>query len=103
MSIPSFVMLAGLLSTPLLPAQVKSPPSAVSGETKYNGEVRKYTPGSVIELDIGDKRSKTYDLTDRDTTYQLDPELGVGRNVSIVEAKDAQGRKLVTITLTGKP
>ena len=50
-----------------------------------------------MEVDIGDKRSKVYDLASKDTTYVIAPGLKRGSKVTIAETKDAQDHKVVSV------
>ena len=95
------IIAAGLTPGPARPSPSAQASSSADSETKFQGEVRNFKAGSLLEIDIGDKRSKSYDLKDKDTIYRLDPDLARGRKVSIVESHDAGGRKLVEVRLKG--
>jgi hypothetical protein len=80
-------------------APASQAPATEQSETKYKAEVRQYKPGNFLEVDIGDKRGKTYDLTDKDTIYRIDPDIAPGRQISITEKRDPNGQKVVEVRL----
>ena len=64
---------------------------------RYDGEIRTFKPGNLLEVQINAMRTRTYDLGDKDTIYALDAGLRQGSRVRIRETHDAAGRKVVEV------
>ncbi|MCU1262945.1 MAG: hypothetical protein JWO80_5830 [Bryobacterales bacterium] len=64
---------------------------------KLAGQVRYYEPGKRIGIDIQPQVEKIYDLTAKDCTYVVDPDVRVGSNVITEEKKEENGKKMVSI------
>jgi len=65
----------------------------------YVGTVVSYTAGRAIEVLTGESDHHRVDLTGKDTTVDADPSVAIGNRVRLVEAKDPQGRRTVTVTI----
>jgi hypothetical protein len=72
--------------------------SATHDDVKYSGEVRNFKRGNLLEVDIGGRRRKSYDLESKDTIYSLAPDLHKGSKVRIRETHNASGQKVVEVT-----
>lgn len=72
------------------------------GRVNYEGEVREFRPGNLLEIDIGDKRSKTYNLANKGISYSLYAGIAVGDKVKIAEGHDSAGNKIVEVNLRRK-
>lgn len=72
--------------------------SEKSNVTTYVGTVASYTAGHTIDVMTGDNDHHRVDLTGKDTTVSIDPSVAVGNRVRLVESKDEQGRRSVTVS-----
>jgi hypothetical protein len=60
------------------------------------GKVKTYTPGKRLEIDVAVGMDKEYDLTDKNVTANVNPNVKVGTEVKVWE-KTADGRKMITV------
>ena len=91
--VSTIILAAGMVSA----APFQTPASHVVG--KYSGEVREYKPGKTLTVDIGGQRVKSWDLTDQNATFSIDPHVANTAKVSITETKDDSGHEQVTVVL----
>ena len=73
--------------------------SGKSDVRTYVGTVVSYTAGQTIEVLTGGSDHHRVDLTGKDTTAEVDPSVAVGNRVRLVEAKDPDGRRTVTVAI----
>ncbi len=68
------------------------------------GEVKSYEPGKSIEVTTAGKlkKSRTFDLNEKDVTAMVDPSVAVGSHVKITEKTDDNGHKTLNIEPHGK-
>jgi hypothetical protein len=76
--------------------------TTTSGETAKStdhsvvGTVKSYTAGKTIKVLVG-KKSQTFKLNAKDVGTTVDPSVAVGSKVKVVESKDPNGIKTLTI------
>jgi hypothetical protein len=78
--------------------------AAGSGKTDVNtyvGTVVSYTAGRSIDVLTGGSDHHRVDLTGKDTTVDADPGIAIGNHVRLVDARDPQGRRRITISRAG--
>jgi len=63
------------------------------------GKVESYEPGKSIKVTVPGTivSTKSFDLTSKDETVNVAPNVKVGEMVSVVEKTDAKGHKTVTV------
>jgi hypothetical protein len=61
------------------------------------GTVKEMEAGKNVTLDMGKKKTKSFDLSDTNVTVTVDPAVAVGTKVKVVEMKDANGAKTLTV------
>jgi len=66
---------------------------------KYLGEVRQYKPGNLLEVDIGDKRVKSYDLSSREKLFDIASGVENHAKVDITEYRNPAGKEVVSVRL----
>jgi len=68
------------------------------------GEVKSYEPGKSIEVTTPGKlkKSRTFDLNDKDVTATVDPGVAVGSHVKITMKTDNNGHKTLMVEPHGK-
>jgi hypothetical protein len=64
----------------------------------YVGTVVSYTAGQSIEVLTGESDHHRVDLTGKDTTVDAESGIAIGNRVRLVESRDPEGRRSVTIT-----
>jgi hypothetical protein len=67
----------------------------------YVGTVVSYTAGRAIEVLTGGSEQHRIDLTGKDTTVDVASGIAIGNRVRVVEARDTEGRRRVTIGAAG--
>ncbi|MEO6325424.1 MAG: hypothetical protein ABIT01_10990 [Thermoanaerobaculia bacterium] len=72
--------------------------STKSKTQTYVGTVKEMEAGKSVKLDMGKKKSKSFDLDDSNVTTTVDPTVAVGTKVKVVEMKDANGAKTMTVS-----
>ena len=71
--------------------------TAKSTDHSVVGTVKSFTAGKTIKVLVG-KKSHTFKLDAKDVGTTVDPSVAVGVKVKVVESKDANGIKTLTIT-----
>jgi hypothetical protein len=61
------------------------------------GTVKSFDPGKKIKVLVG-KKTHSFTLNNKSVGTTVDPSVAVGSKVKVVEAKDANGIKTLTIT-----
>ena len=92
-------------STQIGSTLVKETTTTASGEAgagksdvnTYVGTVVSYVSGKSIDVLTGESDHHRVDLSRKDTTVEVDPSVAVGNKVRLVDAKDEQGHRTVTI------
>lgn len=79
--------------------KTKSP----SGTTKTKshsatGTVKEFESGKKLVVTTANKKNRSWDLDDKDTTYDVDSTIAVGSKVSVLEKTDADGKKSVSVS-----
>ncbi len=75
--------------------------SAKSDTLTYVGTVSAYEPGRSIDVMTGENDHHHVDLSGKDTTANIDASVAVGNKVRLVESKDGNGRRIVTVSSAG--
>ncbi len=80
-----------------------------SGTTKMKtetvmGEVKSYEPGKSIEVTTSGKikKSRTFDLAEKDVTATVDPGVAIGSRVKVTLKTDDNGHKTLMVEPHGK-
>jgi hypothetical protein len=63
----------------------------------YVGTVVSYVSGKSIDVLTGESDHHRVDLSGKDTSVDVDPSVAVGNKVRLVDAKDEQGHRTVTV------
>lgn len=63
------------------------------------GTVKKYEPGKEIKVLVG-KRTHPFELDSKSVNTSVDPAVAVGSKVKVIESKDANGIKTLTVNPT---
>lgn len=79
--------------------------TTADGTMKYKdhtvvGTVKTYDPGKKIKVLVG-KKSHSFVLDSKSVNTTVDPAVAVGSKVKVVESKNAEGTKTLTITPAG--
>jgi hypothetical protein len=69
--------------------------------TTYIGTVSAYEAGRSIDIMTGENVHHRVDLSEKNSTLQMDPSITVGNKVRLVESKDGRGQRTVTVTAAG--
>ena len=75
--------------------------SAKRDTLTYVGTVSAYEPGRSIDVMTGDNDHHRIDLSGKETTVNADPSVTVGNKVRLVESKDGNGRRTITVSSAG--
>lgn len=94
---PLLTLAAGLLAAQ--PGQQPDTHPVEHVIAKYLGEVRQYQPGNLLEVDIGDKRVKSYDLTSGERLFNIGSGVEKHAKVDITESRNPQGKEVVSVRL----
>lgn len=89
-------------STLVKETEVTASGAAGSGKNDvvtYVGTVVSYTADRTIEVLTGGSDHHRVDLSGKDTTVNVDPSVAVGDRVRLVDAKDPQGRRTVSVAV----
>jgi hypothetical protein len=76
--------------------------SSVTTKTKDHvvvGIVKEYQAGEKIKVLVG-KKTRSFDLDEKSVSTAVDPKVAVGSRVKVVESKDANGKKTLTVNRT---
>ncbi len=65
------------------------------------GMVKEFESGKKLVVTTANKKSRSWDLDDKDTTYDVDSTIAVGSRVKVVEKTDADGKKSVSVSPYG--
>lgn len=63
------------------------------------GIVKEYQAGEKLKVLVG-KKTQSFDLDEKDVNTTVDPSVAVGSKVKIIETKDANGIKTLTVNPT---
>ena len=78
--------------------KTKSPSGTMKTKTHTaSGTVKEFESGKKIVVTTANKKNRSWDLDDKDTTYDVDSSVAVGERVRVTEKTDAQGHKTVTV------
>jgi hypothetical protein len=72
--------------------------SGKSDVNTYVGTVVSYVAGKSLDVLTGESDHHRVDLSRKDTTVDVDPSVAVGNKVRLVDAKDEQGHRTVTVS-----
>ena len=61
------------------------------------GTVKDFESGKKITVTTANKKNRSWDLDDKDTTYDVDSSVAVGQKVKVSEMTDDSGHKTVTV------
>lgn len=67
-----------------------------SNEHTVVGTVKSYTAGKRIKVLVG-KKTRSFDLNSKKVSTTVDPTVAVGTKVRVVESKNADGMKTLTV------
>lgn len=70
--------------------------TAVSRDHTVVGTVKEYVAGKKIRVLIG-KKTRSFTLDSKSVTTTVDPSVAVGTKVKVVESKDGNGIKTLTV------
>lgn len=68
----------------------------INAPVTMTGTVQSYNPGKSIEIEV-QGTTHVYDLSKSDTTFTVSSDVQVGSKVRLMETKEANGHRLVTI------
>ena len=85
----------GFAQTPP-PAADRSASATTKADITY-GRIKEMTPNQKVVIDVDNKPDKSFDLTDKDKTFNLAAGLKVGDPVMVTERSHADGKKTVEI------
>ncbi len=76
-----------------------------SGTTKTKthtvvGTVKEYAPGKSLAVVVG-KRTRKFSLDSTKAEVSVDSSVAIGKKVKVVESRNAQGLKSITVKLAG--
>jgi hypothetical protein len=66
------------------------------------GRVKSFEAGKKIEVTTARNKERSFDLDDKNTTYDVAADVSVGQKVEVLESTDASGQKTVTIKPVSK-
>jgi hypothetical protein len=100
----SVLLLGGAAAVAQQPAMEKKDEKKMTttdGTVKTNehtvvGTVKSYTAGKKIKVLVG-KKTRSFDLNSKKVSTTVDPAVTVGSKVKIVETKNADGMKTITV------
>ncbi len=112
--IGALISVASLAAGVSLARQADTPPATsteststtktkdASGTTKMKthmatGTVKDFDSGKKITVTTANKKDRSFDLDDKDTTYDVDSSVAVGQKVRVSEKTDGSGHKTVTV------
>lgn len=79
--------------------KIKSPSGTTKTKTHTaTGTVKEFESGKKLVVTTANKKDRSWDLDDKDTTYDVDSTIAVGSKVSVVEKTDADGKKSVSVS-----
>ena len=69
-----------------------------SKEHTVVGTVKEYTAGKKLKVLVG-KKTRSFDLDAKKVSTTVDPSVVVGSKVKVIESKNADGMKTITVNL----
>jgi len=79
--------------------KTKSPSGTMKTKShSATGTVKEFESGKKIVVTTANKKNRSWDLDDKDTTYDVDSTIAVGSRVKVVEKTDADGKKTVSVS-----
>ena len=78
--------------------KTKSPSGTMKTKTHTaSGTVKEFESGKKIVVTTANKKDRSWDLDDKDVSYDVDAAVAVGQRVKVTEKTDAEGHKSVMV------
>ena len=79
--------------------KTKSPSGTMKTKTHTaTGTVKEFESGKKIVVMTANKKDRSWDLDDKDVSYDVDSAIAVGQKVKVIEKTDAEGHKSVMVS-----
>ena len=96
-------ILAGLAAAPAPARPPRGPPARQNVEKVLEGRVTEHTAGRALSVSTDDGREVTFRLDERDCETRVPPRLDTGTRVRVVESRNVDGRRSLSVSPASEP